>query len=372
MGRRNDTHLYGLAEILSSDKTQTTIRSAGQPYREEEMSIAEELEVHILRKAVALRASDVHFDPMPQFWHVSFRVGRILFPEAEVPRQIGEQLLRRLKLAAHLNLAETRLPQDGRFTRNFADKAYTFRVATLPTLHGEKATVRILYPHPLHANLSSLGIANRERARLVRWLKTQDRLLLIAGAAGTGKTTALYAILATLVREGRTVYTLEDPVEAEISGALQVDLDAHTGLTVGVAFRAVLRHDPDVVTVGEIRDADAAFWAVHAALTGHLVLATLHAGSPTQALLRLEELGISPRRIHEALRGILFLRREPQFNSLPTKKSEAGEKLGPTIDPPIYRTFLPRNIAVRKTARKGRKDGERGGKVTTLTSLGNP
>ncbi|MBE3550619.1 MAG: Flp pilus assembly complex ATPase component TadA [Brockia lithotrophica] len=333
---------------------------------------SEEPEMHLFRKAIALRASDVHFDPTPQSWRVHLRVGRTLLPEAEVPRQAGEQLLRRLKLAANLNLAETRLPQDGRFVRDFAGESYTFRVATLPTLYGEKATVRILYPRPLHEDLSSLGISARERARLERWLEAGERLVLIAGAAGTGKTTALYAILATLAREGRSVYTLEDPVEAEISGALQVDLDAHAGLTVGVAFRAVLRHDPDVVAVGEIRDAEAAFWAAHAALTGHLVLATLHAGSPAKALLRLEELGISARRIREALRGILFLRREPRRDSprpdAPSPEGEPHERCGP----PIYRAFHLGNIAGRKNERRGRKVGERGGEASDLAPLWKP
>ncbi|RKQ88958.1 GspE/PulE family protein [Brockia lithotrophica] len=353
-------------------------RETRQALRPEELPAAEELETHILRKAVALRASDVHLDPSPKSWRVFLRVGRTLFPDAEVSRQAGEQLLRRLKLAAHLNLAETRLPQDGRFTREFAGEAYTFRVATLPTLYGEKATVRVLYPHPLHADLASLGISGRERARLERWLEAEDRLVLIAGAAGTGKTTALYAILATLVRTGRTVYTLEDPVEAEISGALQVDLDAHVGLTVGVAFRAVLRHDPDVVAVGEIRDAEAAFWAVHAALTGHLVLATLHAGSPTRALLRLEELGISPRRIREALRGILFLRRKPHrellYPNAPPPGGTAGEMPVPPSCPPTYRTFSlgPLGNATGKRARRERKVGERGGEATSLAPLGRP
>jgi len=378
MESRGRKHSEVLAEAHPAVEAEHASREMGQVFRPEGLPAAEELETHILRKAISLRASDVHFDPSPNGWRVFLRVGRTLFPDAEVSRQAGEQLLRRLKLAAHLNLAETRLPQDGRFTREFAGEAYTFRVATLPTLYGEKATVRVLYPRPLHADLASLGISGRERAHLERWLEAEDRLVLIAGAAGTGKTTALYAILATLVRAGRTVFTLEEPVEAVISGALQVDLDAHTGLTVAAAFRAILRHDPDVVALGEIRDAEAAFWAVHAALTGHLVLATLHAGSPVRALLRLEELGISRKRIREALRGILFLRRKPHRellhpSALPPEGT-AGEMPAPLSCPPIYRTFSlgPFGNATGKRARRERKVGERGGEVPSLTPPGRP
>jgi len=250
----------------------------------------------LLSEAVRMGATDIHIEPYFSRVKLRYRIDGVLQP-VRVPeqlRQVYAALVSRLKIMAGLNIAEKRLPHDGRITMKTERESYDLRVSIVPTKHGEAVCLRILGRHSLVLELHELGLEPRQEALLRDLTRLPQGLVLLTGPTGSGKTTTLYAALSHAYDEGRKIITIEDPVEYQLEGVVQIQTREEIGLTFSNGLRAVLRHDPDVVLIGEIRDAETAEIAVRAAQTGHLVFSTLHANDSINATTRLLDMGIDP------------------------------------------------------------------------------
>jgi type IV pilus assembly protein PilB len=245
----------------------------------------------VLADAVAARASDVHLEPDRDGLRVRIRVDGLLRERTRIPRSMAGQVVSRLKIVARLDIAERRLPQDGRTVVRVEDQELDVRVSTMPTLHGETVVLRLLPKGSDRVAIDDLGLRESARTRLLDALRRPQGLVLVTGPTGSGKTTTLYAGLAAVTDPTRNVLTLEDPVEVQLPGVNQTQVAPKIGLTFARGLRHVLRQDPDVVLVGEIRDQETAQLAVEASFTGHLVLATLHTNDAPSTLARLVDLG---------------------------------------------------------------------------------
>ncbi len=248
----------------------------------------------VIADAVRRGVSDIHFEPSGHDMRVRFRVDGVVFDSTTVPRHLISGLISRIKIMAELDIAEKRLPQDGRIGLSVDANYVDLRVATLPTVRGEAVVMRILDSRQIVMDLDGLGMDEIDRQRIETALKATHGAILVTGPTGSGKTTTLYAGLSELNSPHRTIVTVEDPVEYELDGVKQVQVNTRTGLTFAAGLRALLRSDPDVVMVGEIRDAATAQIAIESALTGHLVMTTLHANDAPLAAARLVEMGIEP------------------------------------------------------------------------------
>ena len=248
----------------------------------------------VIADAVRRGVSDIHFEPSGHDMRVRFRVDGVVFDSTTVPRHLISGLISRIKIMAELDIAEKRLPQDGRIGLSVDANYVDLRVATLPTVRGEAVIMRILDSRQIVMDLDRLGMEDDQRKRFETALKTTNGAILVTGPTGSGKTTTLYAGLSDLNSPHRTIVTVEDPVEYELDGVKQVQVNAKTGLTFAAGLRALLRSDPDIVMVGEIRDAETAQIAIESALTGHLVMTTLHANDAPLAAAGLVEMGIEP------------------------------------------------------------------------------
>ena len=244
----------------------------------------------MLADAVHGRASDIHVEPHARGVRVRMRIDGVLRESMDLPRSLGRQVTSRLKIMAAMDIAERRLPQDGRATARVDGQPVDLRVSTMPTLHGETVVLRVLPQGSQLPSLSSLGLSSGSRNRLVDSLQRPQGLVLVTGPTGSGKTTTLYSGLAEISDPGRNVLTLEDPVEVQLPGVNQTQVEPRIGLSFARGLRHVLRQDPDVILVGEIRDRETAALAVEAAFTGHLVLASLHTNDATSAVARLIDL----------------------------------------------------------------------------------
>ena len=249
-----------------------------------------------LADAVAAGASDIHFEPYENAYRIRTRVNGILRETSRPPPSVGPRLAARLKVMSDLDVTERRLPQDGRIKFNVggdgAQDTVDFRVSSLPTMHGEKVVLRILDQSSARLDIDHLGMASDQRRRYLDALAQPQGMILVTGPTGSGKTVSLYAGLKLLNNEQRNIATAEDPVEINIEGINQVQVNPRVGLDFATALRAFLRQDPDVVMVGEIRDRDTADTAIKAAQTGHLVLSTLHTNSAAATLGRLRAMGV--------------------------------------------------------------------------------
>ena len=258
----------------------------------------------LLRQAVSLGASDLHIDAMADGAQLRLRIHGLLHDWQHIPAQWQGRLVSRIKVLASLDLAERRLPQDGRLS---LPDVGSLRVASLPTLHGEKLCLRLCETGALR-NLAELNLPNHIGANLDHALQCPDGLILITGPTGSGKTTTLYACLQALNSRERHIATVEDPIEHILAGVNQTAITPRIGLGFAEILRALLRHDPDVIMVGEIRDKATADMAVQAAETGHLVLSTLHTGSALESLTRLRHLGVPDYLVSSCLRLVLSQR----------------------------------------------------------------
>jgi type IV pilus assembly protein PilB len=262
----------------------------------------------ILFEAVERRASDIHFEPQEHRLQVRFRVDGVLYPVRTIPRSLQASVLARVKLMAEIDIAERRRPQDGRFTFRVGERKIDARVSSLPTAFGERIVVRLLDRSQSLLTLDDLGMPEAIYQRLQELAARPWGMILVTGPTGAGKSTTLYALLQHIRSDKRNILTCEDPIEYTLEGIGQSQVNERAGLTFAAQLRAILRQDPDVILVGEIRDTETAEIACRAAMTGHLVLATLHTNDATSAPARLMDMGIPPFLINSALTGVLAQR----------------------------------------------------------------
>jgi len=251
----------------------------------------------MLIDAINARASDLHFEPYEYHYRVRFRVDGELREITQPPIAIKEKLASRIKVISRLDIAERRVPQDGRMKLKFGSKAIDFRVSTLPTLFGEKIVIRILDPSSAKLGIEALGYEKIERERLLKCIYRPYGMVLVTGPTGSGKTVSLYTCLNLLNQPGVNISTVEDPAEINLPGVNQVNVNDKAGLTFAAALKSFLRQDPDIIMVGEIRDLETADIAIKAAQTGHMVMSTLHTNDAPTTLTRLLNMGVAPFNI---------------------------------------------------------------------------
>ncbi len=262
----------------------------------------------LLTQAIRENASDIHLEVFEKRSLVRFRSDGVLKDIVEPRRELHGALVSRLKVMAGLDIAEKRLPQDGRISLNIGDRPVDVRVSCLPTQYGERVVLRILDKHGARLNLSNLGMSAPIKARFDEMIKSPHGILLVTGPTGSGKTTTLYAGLGEMDRQKANILTVEDPIEYDLDGVGQIQVRSKIGLTFARGLRSILRQDPDVVLVGEIRDIETAEIAIQASLTGHLVLSTLHTNTAIGAMTRLIDMGVEPFLIASSLLGVMSQR----------------------------------------------------------------
>ena len=262
----------------------------------------------LLTQAARDGASDIHIEPYERHSSVRFRVDGALREVVQPNRALHAALISRLKIMADLDISEKRLPQDGRISLRLGTRAIDVRVSTLPSAHGERAVLRLLDKSGGTLSLESVGMQGDVLARLQSLIGQPHGIILVTGPTGSGKTTTLYAALSQLDAQRSNIMTVEDPIEYELAGVGQTQVNSKIDLTFAKALRAILRQDPDVIMIGEIRDFETAQIAIQASLTGHLVLATLHTNDATSAVTRLIDMGVEPFLLSSSLLGVLAQR----------------------------------------------------------------
>jgi type IV pilus assembly protein PilB len=263
---------------------------------------------YILYQAIRDKASDVHLEPFEGDFKIRYRVDGSLFELEAPPPHLAEALIARVKVMSDLDIAETRLPQDGRIELTVGGRSVDLRVSTLPTMYGESTVMRILDRSNVSLSLDNLGLLPAVREHLRRFVELPHGIVLVTGPTGSGKTTTLYAMLNEANKEDTKVITVEDPVEYDLEGIVQIPVNEDIGVTYASVLRTILRQDPDVILVGEIRDRETAQTAIEASLTGHLVFSTLHTNDAASAITRLMDIGIEPFLLTATVQGILAQR----------------------------------------------------------------
>ncbi|HHH0152532.1 TPA: GspE/PulE family protein [Yersinia enterocolitica] len=262
----------------------------------------------ILAEAIKELASDIHIESFGEKITIRFRIDGVLKNILELPRRVALLLVSRVKIMAKLDIAEKRVPQDGRIALSLAGKALDVRVSILPVNHGERVVMRLLDKHSLKLDLESLGMSQKYCHLMKTLVLKPHGIILIVGPTGVGKSTTLYAALMGINARERNIMTVEDPIEFDIDGISQTQVNPKIDMTFSRSLRAILRQDPDVILIGEIRDVETAQIAVQASLTGHLVLSTLHANSAIGAVTRLKDMGIEPFMLSSSLLAVLSQR----------------------------------------------------------------
>jgi len=291
-------------------------------------------------------ASDIHIETYENSMVVRFRVDGILREVLQPPRAVAPLLVSRIKVMAHLDIAEKRLPQDGRISLKVANRAVDVRVSTLPSNHGERVVLRLLDKQAGRLNLDHLGMATQAGLNLENLIHKPHGIILVTGPTGSGKTTTLYAALTKLNNRTRNIVTVEDPIEYNLDGVGQTQVNQKINMTFARGLRAILRQDPDVVMVGEIRDLETAQIAVQASLTGHMVLSTLHTNSAIGAITRLRDMGVEPFLMASSVIGIMSQRLVRKLCSHCKEETIPNEKdcellgIAPDKKPVIYRAKL--------------------------------
>tara|TARA_R110002072_G_scaffold228234_11_gene385365 strand:+ start:64171 stop:65859 length:1689 start_codon:yes stop_codon:yes gene_type:complete len=263
---------------------------------------------YIFYQAIRDRASDIHLEPFEHDFKIRYRVDGSLFELEAPPPHLAEALIARIKVMSDLDIAETRLPQDGRIELTVGGRSVDLRVSTLPTMFGESTVMRILDRSNVALSLDNLGLVHSVRDKLREFAGLPHGIVLVTGPTGSGKTTTLYAVLNEANREDTKVITVEDPVEYDLEGIIQVPVNEDIGVTYSKVLRTILRQDPDVILVGEIRDKETAQTAIEASLTGHLVFSTLHTNDAASAITRLIDIGIEPFLLTATIQGIMAQR----------------------------------------------------------------
>jgi general secretion pathway protein E len=262
----------------------------------------------IISRAIELQASDIHFEPFEKVFHIRYRIDGVLHDMESPPKNLQAAVISRIKIMSKLNIAERRLPQDGRIKLRVMGKEIDFRVSTVPTLFGESVVMRILDSESITFDLQHLGFPGQKLRLFADLIARPYGIILVTGPTGSGKTTTLYSALNKINSTEKKIITVEDPVEYQLLGVNQIHVKASIGLTFANCLRSILRQDPDVIMIGEIRDAETAEIAIHAALTGHLVFSTLHTNDAAGAVTRLLEMGMENYLVSSSLLGILAQR----------------------------------------------------------------
>lgn len=291
-------------QVVDEDADDTDLDSAA-----EDASIIRFVN-QVLKDAIELRASDVHLEPFEDELRIRYRIDGVL-QDIPVPAQVKRfqpAIVSRVKILSHLNIAEKRLPQDGRIKVRIEDAEIDIRVSIIPMLHGEAVVMRLLRQNSTLRGMKDLGMADRELECFQRVLQMPHGIILVTGPTGSGKTSTLYTALNAINDSERKIITIEDPVEYQLRGVNQIQVSEKAGLTFARGLRSILRHDPDVVLIGEIRDQETAQIAVQASLTGHLVFSTLHTNDAPGALTRLVDMGVEPYLVASSLEAVLAQR----------------------------------------------------------------
>jgi len=286
----------------------------------------------VLMLAVRSRASDIHFEPFKDRMRIRLRVDGVLKNIREVPKKMVPSVVSRLKIMANLDIAEKRLPQDGRIMVRAGGKEIDIRVSTLPTYFGERVVLRLLMKESILYSTKELGLLPEDYEKFMKLISSPHGIVLVTGPTGSGKTTTLYAALSEINREEINVITVEDPVEYQLDGISQVQVKPEIGLTFANALRSILRQDPDVIMIGEIRDTETAEIAIQSALTGHLVFSTLHTNDAPSSITRLVDMEIEPFLVASSVIGVIAQRLVrkvcPYCKELYVPTSEEKRELG--------------------------------------------
>lgn len=309
-----NSNLFRKESVMSSSTVLPSPYSLTKALDLEQLSVlqgqapAVRLQKELLEEALTLKASDIHFEPMESTVRVRYRVDGCLTGGRVLSRESLESLVSRFKISCNLDISEKRIPQDGSFRIRRQGRNIDLRVSFLPTCRGEKMVVRLLDPPEALLGLHRLGLPQPLLERILAMIERPQGLILVVGPTGSGKTTTLYSLLQAILREGINIVTIEDPVEYALEGINQVQVNEKVGLTFSCTLRSILRQDPDVILVGEIRDEETAQMALRAAFTGHLVLSTLHTNDAVSTVTRLFNLGLEPYLLSSSLLGILSQR----------------------------------------------------------------
>jgi general secretion pathway protein E len=291
----------------------------------------------LVENAIASEASDIHIEPFEDTLRIRYRIDGILYDQEAPPRRLQAAVTSRIKIMAEMNIAERRLPQDGRIRVTLHGRRVDIRVSTIPTVHGESIVMRLLDRSSVFLPLERLGFAPAMLAQFEKLITRPHGILLVTGPTGSGKTTTLYAALDKINSPDRKIITVEDPVEYQLKGVNQIPVRSKIGLTFATGLRHIVRQDPDVILVGEIRDLETAEISIQAALTGHLVFSTLHTNDAPSAITRLQDMGVEPYLLSSVLEGVLaqrLVRRICQVCRVPDTPSAADiEALGVKADP---------------------------------------
>ena len=298
-------------DLLDSEETYENILAVEEP--EDLLDATDEEPIKrlvnsLLWQAAKEEASDVHIDPTPRETIVRYRIDGVLQQVTVFPRQVHVTVINRIKVMSRLDIAQKGLPQDGRSMVLIAGRKIDIRVSTIPTVHGEKIVMRLLFQEEKLMQLRQLGLAKYILQPYQNMVNSSGGIILVTGPTGSGKTTTLYASLAEIDNEARNIITIEDPVEYKLSGYSQIEVKPKVGLTFANALRSVLRQDPDVIMVGEMRDTETAQIAIQSALTGHLVFSTVHTNSAPATITRLIDMGIEPFLVSSSIIGVLAQR----------------------------------------------------------------
>ncbi len=281
---------------------------------------------HILSQAVHFKASDIHIEPYQNELKIRFRMDGVLYNIHSLPKKIHPALVSRVKILAQLNIAEKRAPQDGRIQIRIGNREVDLRVSSLPTAFGERLVLRLLEKDIRILNINEIGLSPDHQNQLKRLIKTSHGIVLVTGPTGSGKTTTLYSALCEINTPEKNILTIEDPIEYQLDGIGQMQVNAKIGLTFASGLRSMVRQDPDVILVGEIRDLETAEIAIQAALTGHLVFSTLHTNDAAGAITRLIDMGIEPFLVSSSVQAIL------------------AQRLIRTLCPDCKQDYVPENV----------------------------
>ncbi|CAN7573472.1 ATPase, T2SS/T4P/T4SS family [Paenibacillus sp. LjRoot153] len=301
---------YGLQESVEQIMQNLNMREAeeAKPIVEDEDSPVVKTVNQIIIQAIQIGASDIHIDPQEDSLRIRYRVDGVMRTERTLPPHMQSVIIARIKIMANMNVAERRLPQDGRVEMDIEFRKVDIRISSLPTIHGEKVVMRILDLGSTLTEIEKLGLSEHNLMLFQKGINNAHGVVLITGPTGSGKTTTLYSALSRLNNEEVNIITVEDPVEYQLQGINQVQVNSVTGLTFAKGLRTILRQDPNIVMVGEIRDVETAEIAIRAAMTGHLVLSTLHTNSAANSITRLIDMGVEPFLISSAVNCIIAQR----------------------------------------------------------------